>query len=348
MHRIKRINGRVLYDLICDRDNLALAVKNASKDHAKDPDVIAMKLNPEPFIEMVRHILLTRSFHYGKFHSLTIRERGKVRHLCYSQTFPDRVIQHAVLQIVGPILLGTCIRDTYAAQIGKGTHRCSMQVRRDRARDPEGTKYVLKGDIRHYFESIDRNILFNMIKRKIKCADTLEILRRFIFEVPGRRGLPIGLYSSQIFSTFYLSEFDHYCKEILHIRFYKRYADDLVFMSDSKTTLHRVRKIIEDVLWKKYRLRLKKNWHISPFDGLDFVGYVHYTTHVKLRKRNKIAFIRVCNAVVKHCARGHDVTRQLHATRSYLGMIGWCNGRRLTNLYSDRMIIAMEFGADLL
>lgn len=190
-----------------------------------------MKENKEECAYYIWQELCTGEFHFSRFRSRDIFERGKKRHLCYTVTFPDRVVQHAVLQIVGPILLGTSIRDSYAAQKGKGTHMCSMQVRKDIYADPEGTKYYLKEDIRKYFDNISRPVLFDLIKRKIKDRPTLEIIHEFIFGAPGRRGLPIGMYSSQIFSSFMLTYFDHWVKEKLHAKYYYRYMDDMVFLS---------------------------------------------------------------------------------------------------------------------
>lgn len=338
MNRVKAKDGVELYDRICARENIELAVKNASKDHAKDVQVQFMKAHPEEYIPIVERTLKEQSFKYSRFKTRDIMERGKKRHLCYSQTFPDRVIQHAVLQEVGPILLGSCIKDTYAAQVGKGTHRCSMNLRNEMREDPEGTAYYLKMDVHHYFDSIDRNILFRLIKRKIACRRTLDILHEFIFGAPGRKGLPVGLYSSQIFSTFYLSYFDHWCKETLRIKHYKRYMDDIVVMSDDKAKLHRIRKRIDHRLKTELKLNLKRNWCIRPVGcGLDFVGYVHHTTHTRLRKRNKIAYKRACRLVLAH--RDDDLLEHcLASMRSYEGMAKWCDGRNLIKQNSTRVL----------
>ena len=238
--------------------------------------------------------LCTGEFKFSKFRTRDIFERGKKRHLCYTITFPDRVIQHAVMRVVSPILLGTSIRDSYAAQKGKGTHLCSMQVREDIYNDSEGCVYYLKEDIRKYFDIINRHVLFKLIKKKIKDRKVLNILHEFVFGAPGRKGLPIGMYSSQIFSSFMLTYFDHWVKEILHVKHYYRYMDDMVFLSDSKQTLRRIHKAVATKLKKEYDLDVKHNWRIAPISsGLDFVGYVHWPDHVTLRKRNKILYKRI-------------------------------------------------------
>ena len=290
--------------------------------------------------EEIHTILRTKSFRFSKFRTRDIFERGKKRHLCYTITYPDRVVQHAVLQVVGPILLGTSIRDSYAAQKGKGTHMCSMRVRTDIYTDPEGTKYYLKEDISKYFDNIPRKKLFELVKRKIKDRDALDLIHTFIFDAPGRRGLPIGMYSSQIFSSFMLTYFDHWVKEVLRVKHYYRYMDDMVFLSSDKNRLRRIHLSIKAKLESEYGLKLKGNWRIAPVaTGLDFVGYVHRPDHVSLRKRNKIRYKKVCRRILgllhRRCEPGmHD----LASACSYDGMAGWCDGRRLRHLNYEQVI----------
>lgn len=303
-----------------------------------------MKENKEGCAYWIWQELRKGEFHFSRFRSRDIYERGKKRHLCYTVTFPDRVIQHVILQIVAPILLGTSIRDTYAAQKGKGTHLCSMKVREAIYNDPRGTMYYLKEDISKYFDNIPRHILFNLIKRKIKDRRILDIIHEFIFGAPGRKGLPIGMYSSQIFSSFMLTYFDHWIKEVLHVEYYFRYMDDMVFLSDSKRTLHRIHKLIKDKLGREYGLTTKSNWRIAPVrTGLDFVGYVHWPTHVIMRKRNKIKYIRICNTIVRCIRKGKEITEHMLASmRSYDGMAKWCDSIRLRFLNHGRVMRAIR------
>lgn len=349
MRRIRTIDGVELYDIICSRENVEAAVQAACRDHHKDPAVIRIRENPEPYIEAVIRILKSGTFHYSNFKTKRIFERGKQRNLCYTRTFPDRIIQHAVLQVVGPILLGTCIRDTYAAIKGKGLHRCNRQIRKDMHDDLEGTKFCFKMDVSKYFPSISRDKLFALIKKKIKCPRTLEILSRMIFEVPGKNGLPIGLYSSQIFSTFFLTYFDHFCKERLRIIYYRRYMDDVVILASSKFLLRQYKHHIEEYL-NELILTIKPNWQIFPVEarGVDFVGYVFRHDYILLRKKIKIRYIRSCNCILYAVRHGEQITPHMMASKiSYEGWIGkWCDGYRLVEKHTRRVDIALEFGAE--
>lgn len=348
MKRTGTVNGMKLYDAIKERGNVELAVSNACKDHHKDISVIKIKENPDPYVDAVIDILENETFHYSRFRTKSIHERGKLRELCYTRTFPDRIIQHAVLQIVAPIILGTCVRDTYASQKGKGIHHGSMQIRKDMKADPEGTRYALKIDVHHYFPSIDRKTLFDMLKSKLKCRRTLDILHVMIFDVPEDNGLPIGLYSSQILSTFYLSKFDHYCKEKLGIKHYYRYMDDIVVLHSNKRTLHRILRFMREKL-TSYGLEVKKNWQIYPVEdrGLDFMGYVMRHGFTLIRKRTKISYIKACNRIV-HAIRHHEtVTSHMIASKlSYEGMLTWCESYRLKSKYNGKVDRALEFGVD--
>lgn len=348
MKRIGSINGVKIYDLIKDRDNVALAVRAACRDHHREPVVQKIKADPGPYIDATIEILENETFHYSRFKNKVIFERRKRRELCYTRTFPDRIVQHAVMQVVGPILMGMCVRDTYAAREGHGIHSGMTQITEDMRRDPEGTKYALKIDVSHYFPSIRREILFEMLRRKIKCAKTLDLLHRMIFECPGEDGLPIGLYSSQIFSTVYLTAFDHYCKEVLRARYYYRYMDDIVVLGSSKVILRQMFRHMERRLGI-IGLSVKHNWQIFPVEarGLDFMGFVMRHDVVRLRKRNKIAYIRSCNRILHAVRHGEPVTpHMLLSLISYEGMAGWCNGKHLRQTHSGRVERALAIGVE--
>ena len=256
------------------------------------------------------------------------------------------IIQHAVFNIVAPILHGTMTIDEYAAIPGRGTHRCSMNVRRDMKEEPWRTRYCLKMDIHHYFDNIDRNILFEMIKRKIKCRRTLDLLYTIIFDAPGTKGLPIGLYSSQILSVFYLSELDHYCKEVLGIKYYYRYMDDIVILESNKNLLHNYLRLIKRFL-TKYKLELKHNYAIFPVEKrrLDFVGFVHNHDSAMIRKKTKLSYIKVCNNQIHRIKHHIPITRHIvDSRRSYEGIIGWSTDDSLLDKYSNKADMYIDFG----
>lgn len=349
MKRVRQINGVELYDLIRQRENVALAVRRACKGHPHDPQVQRIREDPEPYIDAVCEILDNGSFHYSGFRERSIWERGKHRDLCYTRCFPDRIIQHAVMQVVAPILLSTCTADTWAAQEGKGIHHAEVHQRRMLKADPDGTRYCLKCDIKGYFDHIRRSILWDQIKRKIRCPRTLEILHRLIFDQPGEDGALIGMYISQIFAVFYLHPVLHWLKERLRLSHVMVYMDDIQVWSSSKLVLRNVRRMLSDKL-RSLGLTLKRTWQIFPMAarGSDFLGFVTFYDHAEIRKRIKISYkraVRVVTAKVKHHipVTGHD----LRSVQSYEGLLGWCDTKKLMEIYSGRMELALAFGSDM-
>lgn len=346
--RIGQIDGIKLYDIIRSRENVAAAVEEACRDHAKDPAVIRIKNDPDRFIDAICDLLDREAYTPSGFKFKRIFERGKWRDLCYTRTFPDRMVHHAVFRVVAPILFKGAVRDTYAAIPGKGLHLGTRTIHRDIKADPKGTRYALKIDVRHYFPSIKRDILFDMIRRHIKCSRTLKLIAIIVFECPGEEGLPIGLYPSQILSAFYLYGFDHYCKERLGIKHYYRYADDIVVLSESKRMLWRYLGFMRRYL-DNLGLKIKDNHAIFPIDKrrLDYMGYVHDHRQTMVRKRTKLAYIRTCRSIIRSLRRREPITA--HMIRSmgcYEGLLTWCDSQKLIEKYSGRVWTAIEYGVE--
>lgn len=252
---------------------------------------------------------------------------------------PDRIIQHCVFNVVTPILHGSMTKDEYAAVKGRGVQQGVTNMYKVIQEDVKGTRYVLTLDVKKFFDNINRSTLFDMIRMKIKCHDTLEILHTIIFDTPGELGLPIGLYSSQVLSVFYLSGLDHYCKEVLGIKKYFRYMDDIVIFASNKLILHQYQIMIGNYL-ARIGLRLKSNYTIFPLAKrrVDFIGYVINRMGIALRKKIRKAYIRCCNKIV-WCIK-HGVGIDIHtirAKRSYEGFYSWCTLGELVKIQDERV-----------
>lgn len=348
MKRVGNINGKKLYDCICDEENIRLAIKEACKDHHRDLAVQAMKADPEPYVRGIKEILESESFHYGKFKHRRIYERGKARNLCYTRTYPDRVIQHAVFNIVGPILHKEVGETSFAGVKGRGLHKGARHVAMDLQCDPKGTRYALKLDIYHFFDSVNRHILFEMLCKRFKCRRTLDLLHRIIFQCPGKKGLPIGLFSSQVLSVFYLSGLDHYAKEKLCARYYYRYMDDIVFLSNSKAKLWSYLRYVRQFI-HTLDLKLKKNYAVFPIvkRRVDFMGYVSDHKQTMIRKRTKRSFIRSCNRILNAIRRGEmPRPKMFKSLISYKGMLSWCSDQRLADKYLGQVERAVMIGVE--
>lgn len=266
---------------------------------------------------MLRESLITKAFTTSNYDVFTIHE-PKERIIHRLPYYPDRIVHHAVLNILEPILFETFTRDTYSCLKGRGIHRASYRLRN--ALKQSDTEYCLKLDIRKFYESIDHGILKNLLRRKFKDQDLLWLLDDII---DSAQGVPIGNYLSQWFGNFYLSGLDHWLKEVKEVKHYFRYCDDLVILGGNKYKLHLLLSEIREYL-STLKLEIKGNHQVFPTSkrGIDFVGYVHFPTHVKLRKSIKKRFIKM--------AQNNPKPESLAA---YNGWLSHCNSRNLERKY---------------
>lgn len=306
-----------LYDKIIDIDNLRLADKKARTGKSSSYGVQRHDKNRESNLVLLHEQLKNKTFKTSPYRTFKLYD-PKERDIYQLPYFPDRIVHHAIMNILEPIWVNTFTADTYSCLKGRGIHGCYKSLK-SALRDEASTKFYLKIDIRKYYESIDHTILKTLIRKKIKCPGTLGLLDEII---DSTHGVPIGNYLSQYFANIYLNYFDHYVKETLKVKFYFRYADDMVFLSDDKSTLRDILDKVSEYLGENLLLELKHNYQISPTQirGIDFVGYVFRSSHIRIRKRIKTKF---CRTLVKLPKLPHKELKQRISA-----WLGWC-------LYSD-------------
>lgn len=310
---MKRIGN--LYEQIYSIDNLQLADQIARKGKAKQPGVIWHDKSREANLQKLHEMLRDKTYQTSEYTTFTVYE-PKERLIFRLPFFPDRITHHAVMNILEPVFVSTFTADTYSCIKGRGIHACANAVKRA-LRDVEGTQFCLKLDIKKFYPSIDHEILKQLLRKKIKDNDLLWLLDEIIDSTDG---LPIGNYLSQYFANFYLTYFDHWLKEVKRVNYYFRYADDLVILADSKPYLHQLLSDIRDYLSVNLKLEVKQNHQVFPVSsrGIDFVGYVFYHTHTRLRKSIKKNFARMLKQ------RKND-----KSIASYNGWAAHCNSKNL-------------------
>jgi RNA-directed DNA polymerase len=311
--KMKRINN--LYQQICSIENLMLADDIARKGKLKQPGVIEHDKNRDLNIQTLHEMLVNKTYTTSQYTTFTIYE-PKERIIFRLPYYPDRIVHHAVMNIMEPIFVSTFTADTYSCIKGRGIYAAACAVRKA-LKDIPGTQYCVKLDVRKFYPSVDHDVLKALLRRKIKDQDLLWLLDGII---DSAEGLPIGNYLSQYFANFYLTYFDHLMKEKLKVKYYFRYADDLVILSDNKPYLHRLLADIRAYLDEKLKLTVKDNYQVFPVDqrGIDFVGYVFYHTHVMLRKSIKKNFARMLHS-----------NRNKKSIASYKGWALHCNSKNL-------------------
>jgi len=306
-----------LYSRICEFDNLYLADRIAQKGKSKQPDVKRHNLNADSNIFQLHNLLVNKEYKTSQYLTFPIHE-PKERIIFRLPYYPDRIVHHAIMNVLEPIFTSMFTADSYSCIKGKGIHAMSRGIKRA-LKDKQNTQYYLKLDIKKFYPSVDHEILKALLRRKFKDNDLLSLLDSIIDSAPG---LPIGNYLSQYFANFYLTYFDHWLKEVKGVRYYFRYADDMVIFAPNKPDLHKLRVDISEYLKNELNLVVKGNYRVSPLDdknGLDVCGYVFYRHYTLMRKRNKQSFAR---AVAK--------CKPLQTINSHLGWAKHCNSKHLT------------------
>ena len=286
-------------------DNLMPAARKALRGHKKYAGpAAAFYLRLEPEVLALEEELRSGQYRPAPFHTFTISEP---KQRCISASaFRDRVVHHAICRIIEPLLDRGMIADSYACRIGKGAHAAVQRAQHFARRLP----YFLQCDISKYFESIDHDVLKQILARKFKDARLLELLSLIIdHPVPGYApgaGLPIGALTSQLFANLYLSELDHVLKDRLQIQGYLRYMDDFLVFGQQKASLRAWLTVIRQVVTEQLRLTLKAHaLRLAPVaQGIPFLGFRIFPGVIRLDRRHVIRFRRNIRAREQAYRRG--------------------------------------------
>jgi retron-type reverse transcriptase len=258
--------------------------------------------------------------------------------LISAPAFRDRVVHHAIIQIIGPIFQNRFIAETFACIANRGNHAAVKQVKKYiiLSRKKWGNCYVLKCDISRFFPNIDHDILKKIISRVISDKKLLRLIYKVIqsYKSSGQdgKGIPIGALTSQHFANIYLDILDHYLKEVCQVKYYIRYMDDFIIIHNDKHYLHELLGKIENFLHDNLQLNLNPKTGIFPVShGVDFCGYRIWATHIKPRKST----IKRAKKRFKRYAKIYKTDPSIleHAKasiNSFLGYMIHCNGYKTT------------------
>lgn len=314
-----------LFDSIISVENLKKADANAQIGKHNSYGVMQHNKNREQNILQLHESLKNGTYRTSQYDIFKIYE-PKERTVYRLPYYPDRIVHHAIMIYLESIFVSTFTADTYSCIKGRGIHKLVDKLKRD-LNDVLNTTYCLKMDIKKFYPNVDHEILKQLLLKKIKDNKLISLLFEIIDSADG---LPIGNYLSQYFANFYLSYFDHWLKEDKKVKYYYRYCDDIVILSDSKQQLHELLHQIIERLQMHLKLEIKGNYQVFPVQkrGIDFVGYVFFHTHTLLRKSIKQNFAR---KVAKN--------KQHTSIPSYLGWAKHCNSKNLVKkLLNDEKI----------
>ena len=317
-----------LFDKIATYNNFKEAFKKASKGkaHYKEVKIIKRNLN-RVLYNLYRHVK-NGTYKVGGYKIFDLYTGNKWRTI-YKLSMRDRIVQHAIMNVIEPIFRESFIPDTFQSIKGRGIHLCLKRVKQA-IKDKENTICYAKLDIHKCYPSLDQNILKQKLAKKFTDKKLLALLYVIIDSCD--KGVPIGNYTSQYFNNFYFNDLDHYAKEVLKIKYYFRYCDDIVIFGKTKEEVeYNIEKLKEYIA--TLNVELKPNIIIYELDvhALDFVGYLISREVVKVRKRIKLKFIAKCKAMDFNNLSKRDI----NILGSYYGILIHADCRNLWYKYTE-------------
>jgi len=287
-----------LYSKIYDYENLVLAWQNAKKGKTKRRYVKRFQRNLEGNLLKLKEELENKAYNPCDLKTFILRD-PKTRKISKS-AFRDRVIHHALCLVIVYNFEKGFIYDSHANQIGKGSLKALERFDKFKRKvSKNNTKkcYILKADIKHYFEEIDHEILIEIIRRKIKDEDVIWLIRKILSVNRKTKGMPLGNLTSQFFANLYLNELDSFVKHKLKAKYYIRYVDDFVILHESKEQLEKLKLEIDKFLREKLKIELhpSKSHVLELSGGINFLGFRVFYYHKLIRKSNLKNFDRKFN-----------------------------------------------------
>lgn len=321
-----------LYEAMADDENIQKAYNKARKCKRYRKEVLIFTKDKEENLERVRNDILRLTYEPSEYRYFKVYE-PKERQIM-ALPFYDRVVQHAINNVLEPIFDKRFICHSYACRKGKGMHAASDTLQEWlygwNKYHPDEPLYAIKADIHHYFQSINHDVLKAEIRKVIKDAGTLALVDTIIDHngnMPDGVGIPVGNLTSQLFANIYLNTLDQYVKHTLGAEHYIRYMDDFIILSPDKEQLRNWLADIERFLRDELQLELNpKTTILAAKNGIDFVGYKHRATHRKVRRDS----IKRIKKTVKHYEDGEITKEQLQKSiQSWTGHAGHADSYHL-------------------
>lgn len=336
--------ARHIWENVLEWENLLRAAKEASRGKRYRGEVMRFNARLEENLLTIRRRLRAGEWRPAPYREFEVFEPK--RRLIHAPAFADRVVHHALVQVIGPCFERRFVFQSFACRAGKGTHAASGYLT-DMLRQAAaggGPVYALKADVEKYFYSIDHEILLRVAARTIGDPDVLQVLRVLVTQsgcIKGSRGLPLGALTSQLMANVYLDQLDHYIKDTLGVRFYVRYMDDFILLHRDKAELWRLLAEIRDFLAYELHLSLNRKTRVFPAaQGVDFAGYRHWVDHTLPRRRNVARAKKRFKGLSRLYARGEielDTVRACMA--SFTGYMKHCNGWRTCGSALERLVL---------
>ncbi len=327
-----------IFEDIISLDNLFAAWEAFERDKRYKRDVLRFEWNLEAELFKLHRDLKSKVYRHGPYESFFIHD-PKQRHI-HKASVRDRILHHAMFNVLNPIFEPTFIPDSFSCRIGKGTHKGVAAVTAMARRvSRNGTRpcFALKCDVQKFFFRIDQAILLTILKRRIQDPNARWLLREIIGSFSASatetKGLPIGNLTSQLFANVYMNEFDQFVKHGLKVKYYARYTDDFIILSTDVAYLAGLIQPIQNFLSERLALSLHpKKTIIRKFgQGIDFLGYTIFPHHRLVRTKTKQRIFRKLKRKVIEFRAGKTSEESLgQSLQSYRGVLSHANAHELT------------------
>lgn len=325
------------FEEIVSVENLLEAWSEFAKGKRRRQDVQKFSFRLMDNIFELHRDLRNHTYKHGGYQDFYVFD-PKPRHI-HKATVRDRLLHHALYRVLYPFFEKTFIADSFSCQRKKGTHRalnrfCSFayKVGGNNTR----TCWVLKCDIKKFFESVNQGVLLNILREYLPDQSILwllgEVISSFSSKQPGV-GLPLGNLTSQLFVNIYMNEFDQFVKHKVCAKYYIRYADDFIILFDDRPWLEAQIPHIQTFLERRLKLILHpgKVFIKTLTSGVDFLGWIHFPDHRVLRTSTKRRMMRR----IADGPRGESIV-------SYLGLLNHGNTRKLKEVVLNHYILHSE------
>ncbi|MFR0823465.1 MAG: reverse transcriptase domain-containing protein [Clostridia bacterium] len=287
-------------------------------------EVILFNLKQEEYITWLLEQLKNRTYQHGGYTTFYVTE-PKLRKIEKSR-YIDRIVHRWIVDnFLIPYFIPTFISSSYACLKNKGMHKACLDVQKAMLHCKRiwENYYILKMDIRKYFDNIDKDILYTLLKKKIKEDKLLWLLQTVIYSNNSKnlqeeshyskKGLPIGNYTSQIFANIYLNELDQYAKHKLHCKYYFRYLDDTVIFLKTKEEAKAVLEKIKCFLRENLKLELNQKTQIfKSIQGVNFCGYKIKEYRLKIRDKGKRRLKKKVIILTRQVQQGNATSKEAY------------------------------------
>lgn len=340
---------RNLFNDVISAENLFSAWDKFKNGKRNKKDVQLFEWSLEENIFKLHRELKSKTYKHSNYISFNISD-PKLRNIHKAQV-RDRILHHAVFRVLNPVFEAGFISASFSCRVGYGTHKgvgYLQNILRKASKNGRIPCFVLKCDIKKFFDTIGHNVLLAILKKKIKDEDTIWLLKQIVSSFSSNhsllgieKGVPIGNLTSQLFANIYLGELDRFIKQELKVKYYLRYTDDFLMISENKEYLENIIPQIDNFLGEKLKLYL----HSDKMEirrhrqGIDFLGYVSFPRHRILRTKTKRRMFKKTRQRVEELKRGEISKESFNQTiQSYLGMLKHCNSHKLKNELLTKLI----------